>query len=92
MRVGSCLRRYFKNREAVRGWAMAARTCLLAGIALSLPGCMSFGPPSVDRDRFDYINAISSSWKQQTLLNISETSCSWICSVHDHVSLPLQIG
>ena len=70
MRVGSCLRRYFKNREAVRGWAMAARTCLLAGIALSLPGCMSFGPPSVDRDRFDYINAIASSWKQQTLLNI----------------------
>ncbi|WP_152539381.1 hypothetical protein [Methylomicrobium lacus] len=44
--------------------------CLLAGIVLSLQGCGSFGPPSVDRDRFDYINAISSSWKQQTLLNI----------------------
>ena len=70
MWVGSFLRCYFKNREVVHGWAMAARTCLLAGIALSLPGCMSFGPPSVDRDRFDYINAIASSWKQQTLLNI----------------------
>jgi len=64
MWIGSRLTRYFKNREAVYGWAAAARTCLLAGIALSLPGCMSFGPPSVDRDRFDYINAIASSWKQ----------------------------
>ncbi|MDD5322491.1 MAG: hypothetical protein PHD43_18140 [Methylococcales bacterium] len=42
----------------------------MAGILLILPGCGSFGPPSLDRDRFDYINAIASSWKQQTLLNI----------------------
>jgi hypothetical protein len=44
--------------------------CLVASIALNLPGCASFGPTSVDRDRSDYINAIASSWKQQTLLNI----------------------
>lgn len=33
-------------------------------------GCGSIGPTSVNRDRFDYITAISESWKQQTLLNI----------------------
>jgi hypothetical protein len=33
-------------------------------------GCASVGPTSVNRDRFDYITAISESWKKQTLLNI----------------------
>jgi hypothetical protein len=33
-------------------------------------GCGSIGPSTVNRDRFDYINAISESWKQQLLLNI----------------------
>ena len=65
IRLRSCL----KNSEVGHGLA-AARITLLAGITLSLPGCASFGPPSVDRDRFDYINAVASSWKQQTLLNI----------------------
>jgi hypothetical protein len=32
--------------------------------------CGSIGPTTVNRDRFDYITAISESWKQQTLLNI----------------------
>jgi len=70
MFMGSRLTSCLKKQQAARAWAAVGRISLLAGIALSLPGCMSFGPPSVDRDRFDYINAIASSWKQQTLLNI----------------------
>jgi len=67
--IGSRLSRYMNNNVMACG-CVATRSCLLLGIVLSLPGCASFGPPIVDRDRFDYINAISSSWKQQTLLNI----------------------
>jgi hypothetical protein len=33
-------------------------------------GCGSMGPNTVSRDRFDYITAISESWKKQMLLNI----------------------
>jgi len=47
----------------VRAWVI-----LLALLGAS--GCASFGPTSVDRDRFDYIQAIATSWKQQTLFNI----------------------
>jgi hypothetical protein len=42
-------------------------TLLLSAI---ISGCGSIGPTTVYRDRFDYITAISESWKQQTLLNI----------------------
>jgi hypothetical protein len=33
-------------------------------------GCTPIGPKSLPRDRFDYNQAISDSWKEQTLLNI----------------------
>ena len=44
---------------------------LLAGMMLwIISGCGSVGPTNVNRDRFDYITAISESWKKQTLLNV----------------------
>ena len=33
-------------------------------------GCASIGPARVTRDRFDYVTAISESWKRQMLLNL----------------------
>jgi hypothetical protein len=39
-------------------------------IFTGLNGCASIGPATVARDRFDYITAISDSWKAQMLLNL----------------------
>lgn len=33
-------------------------------------GCGSIGPTTVSRDRFDYISALSDSWRKQLLLNV----------------------
>ena len=44
---------------------------VLAVLTLVLmAGCAGIGPKTVSRDRFDYIEAISSSWKKQMLLNL----------------------
>jgi len=43
---------------------------LPAALALLLCGCASIGPGTVARDRYDYSDSISESWKRQTLLNI----------------------
>jgi hypothetical protein len=42
---------------------------VLVGVLL-LAGCASVGPTTITRDRFDYVSAISESWKRQTLLNL----------------------
>ena len=49
-----------------RGLAVGVMVLALLGSS----GCASFGPTSVNRDRFDYIQALATSWKHQTLLNI----------------------
>jgi hypothetical protein len=40
------------------------------GVLAMLGACQSVGPPTVPRDRVDYSDAISDSWKNQMLLKI----------------------
>jgi hypothetical protein len=49
---------------ALRMLALACSGSLLIG------GCASMGPATVVRDRFDYVAAMSESWKRQMLLNL----------------------
>ena len=45
-------------------WSLWVMTILLSA------GCAGIGPSTVSRDRFDYTEAISDSWKHQMLLNM----------------------
>lgn len=51
-------------------WTMRVSIGIIVLVAIHLAGCATVGPPTVDRDRFDYVTAISESWKRQTLLNL----------------------
>ena len=42
-------------------------------LLLAIAGCKGIGPQTVSRDRFDYVNAVSDSWKRQMLLNLVKT-------------------
>ena len=53
-------------RVAARRGSLLLSVCLL----LALSSCASIGPATVPRDREDYLEALGSSWKEQTLLNI----------------------
>jgi len=46
---------------------------MAVAMCVALSGCASIGPPTVKRDRFDYVVAISDSLKRQTLLNMVKT-------------------
>jgi len=37
---------------------------LLIPVLLLVSACTAIGPPTVARDRFDYVNAMSESWKR----------------------------
>lgn len=69
-RTGNRLTRHLQHRGTIQARTVLVQLALLTVFLLTLQGCGSFGPPSVDRDRFDYINAVANSWKQQTLLNM----------------------
>ncbi|HEY2918219.1 MAG TPA: hypothetical protein VGK77_04400 [Candidatus Binatia bacterium] len=49
---------------------MRRKMFLLSLIFTGLSACASIGPGTVARDRFDYITAISDSWKSQMLFNL----------------------
>lgn len=49
---------------------LKAAMVLFCLTALLLTGCASMGPPTIARDRFDYVTSISDSWKRQLLLNL----------------------
>ena len=51
-------------RERLRAKSGVVLLCLI------LAACTSIGPSTVPRDRVDYSNALSDSWKDQMLLNI----------------------
>jgi hypothetical protein len=46
---------------------------LALAMCVIVSSCASIGPPTVKRDRFDYVVAISESLKRQTLLNMVKT-------------------
>src|SRR5215510_5483572 len=45
-------------------------TRFTVSVLLLFTGCASIGPGTVKQDRFDYVTAISDSWRSQMLFNL----------------------
>lgn len=58
---------YFKKVLFCPAWL------LLLFVLSLMTGCTSIGPSSIKKDRFDYVIAISESYKRQMLLNLLKT-------------------
>lgn len=63
------------SRRVVKTFSAGAmnirwRSILVLASVLALTGCQSIGTGSVQRDRIGYADALGTSWKEQTLLNI----------------------
>lgn len=64
----------FIHHKPDNRWKLLAKAVLsIVLIAVLFIGCSAIGPETIDRDRFDYVTAISESWKRQTLLNLLKT-------------------
>lgn len=59
--------------RAAKIWPKGAAMTALMLVAAHFAGCAGIGPKTIARDRFDYVSAISESWKRQTLLNLVKT-------------------
>jgi hypothetical protein len=71
------LLRFRRQESAARKKMMITRydhsrkiQILLFSASLLISACTATGPTTAARDRLDYVNAMSESWKRQMLLNL----------------------
>ena len=77
--LGSCLIPKYRgkmtksNSSAAKRCPKVATVAAMVIVAVYVTGCAGVGPKTIPRDRFEYVAAISESWKRQTLLNLVKT-------------------
>lgn len=69
-RGGAVRRGFTPHVTPVAAIQLAVGLLLVWSASVLVTGCASVGPPTVGRDRFDYVAAISDSWKRQMLQNL----------------------